>query len=68
MRANRVAMGAALAAALVVFGAWYEWGPSHTPPGQPPLTVVTTANLGAFEARFNAQPQDPRLLLLLSPT
>ncbi|MDE3136883.1 MAG: hypothetical protein KGL59_09940 [Acidobacteriota bacterium] len=68
LRANRAAAGAALAAVLLAFGAWYEWGPSHVPSGQPPLTVVTKANLAGFQGRFNARQGDARLLLLLSPT
>lgn len=63
----RAAVVAAIAVLLGV-GAWYEWGPRHVPPDQPPLTVVTRANLTAFEARFNAHPQSPRLLLFFSPT
>ena len=68
MRVTRTAMAATLTAALFAFGAWYEWGPRHTPPGQTPLTVLTSANVEAFEALFNARPQDARVVLLLSPT
>lgn len=54
--------------AIVAYGAWSNWGPRKTPPGQPPLTQLTAANLVSFEAQFNAEANRTRLLLLLSPT
>lgn len=53
---------------VAAFAGWFEWGPRQAPPGQQPLMALTPATLPSFEAHFNAQPQDTRLLLLLSPT
>jgi len=41
---------------------------SSTPPGQAPLSALTTANFAAFEESFDKSTEGPRLLLLLSPT
>jgi hypothetical protein len=48
--------------------AFYLWGSSHTPPGQPPLVLLDHANVGEFQQRFNAASADTRIVLLLSPT
>ncbi len=48
--------------------AWYGWGPRRTPAGQPALTTISQANLPAFQARFDRNPDDAHILLLLSPT
>lgn len=47
---------------------WTQWGPRRAPTGQAPMAVLNPAALPGFEAQFNAQPQDARVLLLLSPT
>ena len=46
----------------------YFWGPSSAPPGQQPLTVLSSANFGQFAAAFDADSNVPRIVLLLSPT
>ena len=48
--------------------AFYLWGSSHTPPGQPPLVSLDHANVVEFQQRFNAASADTRIVLLLSPT
>ena len=48
--------------------AFYLWGSSHTPPGQPPLVSLAPANVTDFQQSFNATPADTRIVLLLSPT
>jgi hypothetical protein len=55
--------------ALVLFvGALYLWGPSSVPRGQQQLVTLSNANFGEFENAFDADPNVPRLVLLLSPT
>lgn len=44
------------------------WGPSSTPPGQPPLVSLNAANVSQFQQSFNAAVSNTRLVLLLSPT
>ncbi len=58
----------AVAAALVLLASVYLWGPSSAPPGQEPLLTLTSANFGDFQKTFDATPDAPRLVLLLSPT
>ena len=58
---------AIVAVALLVAGA-YLWGPSAVPSGQEPLTVLSPGNFGDFAAAFDANPDLPRMVLLLSPT
>jgi hypothetical protein len=48
--------------------AFYLWGSSHTPPGQPPLVSLNHANVADFQQSFNAANADTRIVLLLSPT
>jgi hypothetical protein len=48
--------------------AFYLWGPSHTPPGQPPLVSLDKANVIDFQQSFNAAASDTRIVMLLSPT
>jgi hypothetical protein len=55
------AFGLALAAA-------YLWGPSSAPAGQEPLFALSDANFSQFADSFDADPDVPRLVLLLSPT
>ncbi len=58
-----------LAAAVVLLLAIvYAWGPSSVPAGQQPLVTLSEANWGDFTAAFDADPNVPRMLLLLSPT
>ena len=56
-----------VAVTLVVAGAYF-WGPSAAPSGQEPLAVLSPENFGAFAAAFDANPDVPRMVLLLSPT
>lgn len=53
--------------AILVAGA-YLWGPSSVPAGQAPLTALAPENLGEFATAFDANPEVPRMVLLLSPT
>lgn len=48
--------------------AFYLWGSSKTPPGQPPLVSLKQSNAGDFQQAFNAAAADTRIVLLLSPT
>jgi len=58
----------AVAAALVLLGVRYLWGPSSVPPGQELLITLSSANFSEFEKAFDADADIPRLVLLLSPT
>lgn len=55
-------------AIVVAFGLWYALAPSRTPAPQPPLAKLTQQNFAQFTAAFNGASQNPRLILLLSPT
>ena len=58
-----------LVAAIVVLAvAFYLWGSSHTPLGQPPLMSLNDASVLDFQQSFNAANADTRIVLLLSPT
>jgi hypothetical protein len=48
--------------------AFYLWGSSNTPLGQPPLVALNRANLLDFQQSFNAAAAESRIVLLLSPT
>jgi hypothetical protein len=69
MRPRRIKIALLLvgivAALLIV---WYLWLAKGTPPGQPPLTSLTRKNLDQFKHDFNSAEDEPRLVLLLSPT
>ncbi len=58
----------AVAAALVLLASVYLWGPSSAPPGQESLLTLTSTNFSDFQKAFDAAPDAPRLVLLLSPT
>ncbi len=47
---------------------WYLWGSRRAPRHQPPLTLLTAANLDQFKSAFNGATDRNRLVLLLSPT
>ena len=64
---KRAVILALVAVALLVAGAYF-WGPSAVPPGQEPLTVLSAETFGEFAAAFDANPDVPRMVLLLSPT
>lgn len=48
--------------------AFYLWGASRTPTGQPPLVLLNDSNADEFQQRFNAATAETRVVLLLSPT
>jgi hypothetical protein len=43
-------------------------GPGVAPQGQPPMVQMTTEALETLRGQFNATPDIPRVILLLSPT
>lgn len=55
-------------AVVILAVAFYLWGSSSTPPGQPPLVSVNEGNISEFQQSFNAAVSDTRIVLLLSPT
>lgn len=57
-----------IVAVLLALAAAYLWGPSAAPPGQAPLTTLSSANFTDFSAAFDSQADLPRLVLLVSPT
>jgi hypothetical protein len=57
-----------VAAAVVLFIAWYSLGSSRTPQGQPQLSSLTETNVAQFGRDFNRAGNDVRMVLLLSPT
>ncbi len=58
----------ALPALVLLLGAVYLWAPSSVPPGQQTLVTLSNANFSGFASAFDADPDVPRLVLLLSPT
>lgn len=52
-----------LAAALL-----YLYGGHQTPGGEPPLKPLTSRNLTDLKSAFNESKDQPRVLVLLSPT
>jgi len=52
----------------VVLLAFYVSVPGSAPQGQPPLLKLTASSLSQFTSAFDADPNLPRLVLLLSPT
>ena len=64
---KRVLIGLILAAALLLAGV-YLWGPSKTPAGQPPLTSLSASTFSEFQNAFDSAVDEPRIILLLSPT
>lgn len=64
---KHVLIGLVLAAALLLAGV-YLWGPSKTPAGQPPLTTLSAATFSEFQSAFDSAVDEPRIILLLSPT
>jgi hypothetical protein len=55
-------------AVMILVVAFYLWGSSSTPPGQPPLVSLNEGNISEFQQSFNATVSDTRIVLLLSPT
>ena len=56
------------AAVVVLLAIAYLWGPPSVPAGQEPLVTLSDANWGEFATAFDADPNVPRMVLLLSPT
>ena len=54
--------------ALLLAAAWYQFGGHRTAPGQPPLAELNVGSLEQLRADFNAAADQPRMILLLSPT
>jgi hypothetical protein len=66
-----VAAAVALLSLAAIAGAglvWFEHAPRRTPAGQPALARLDAATLPAFRDAFNAQADETRLIVLLSPT
>jgi hypothetical protein len=48
--------------------AWYRFAPGEAPSGQPPLVTIDAAALEGLRSDFNRDPNQTRLIVLLSPT
>jgi hypothetical protein len=46
----------------------YLYGGGQAPSGQPPMRNLTAQTVGEIRSEFNAAKDEPRVLLLLSPT
>jgi hypothetical protein len=57
-----------LVAVLLLLGGVHLWGPSKTPAGQPPLSVLSASTFSEFQNVFDSAADAPRIILLLSPT
>lgn len=66
MKKKFIAFG--IAGAALLLGAAYLWMGSSTPPGQEPLSTLTSTNFADFEGAFDKSIEGSRLVLLLSPT
>jgi hypothetical protein len=64
---KRILLVAVLAVVLALAGVYF-WGPSKTPAGQPPLSTLSEATFTNFQMAFDSAPDEPRIVLLLSPT
>lgn len=58
----------AVIVALLLAAAWYQFGGHRTAPGQRPLAELNAASLEQLRADFNAAADQPRMIVLLSPT
>jgi len=65
---KRRAIPIAVAAVVLLSLIAYLWGPSSVPAGQERLVTLSNANLSEFARAFDADPNVPRMVLLLSPT
>ncbi len=66
MKTRYVVLVVALLALVAL--AWYGWGPSRTPAGQPPLASLHKDDVASFREAFNGAADEVRVVLLLSPT
>ena len=64
---KRLLVIALVAVALLLAGVYF-WRPASAPIGQEPLIVLSRRNLQEFAAAFDAESDEPRMVLLLSPT
>jgi len=64
---QKVALVSVIVASLLA-AAWYQFGGHRTAPGQPPLAELNAGSLEQLRADFNAATDQPRVILLLSPT
>jgi hypothetical protein len=64
---KRILLAAVLAIVLALAGVYF-CGPSKTPAGQPPLSTLSESTLANFESAFDSAADEPRIVLLLSPT
>ena len=58
----------AVIVALLLAAAWYQFGGHRTAIRQPPLAELNTESLEQLRADFNAAADQPRMIVLLSPT
>lgn len=68
MKKSRKIALVAVIVALLIAAAWYQFGGHRTAPGQAPLTELSASNLEKLRADFNAAADQPRMIVLLSPT
>jgi hypothetical protein len=66
MKNRRRTLGIFGVVMVLVVGA--AWGPGETPPGQPPLVALNSESLRSLRADFNRDVDQPRVIVLLSPT
>ena len=55
-------------AAVALGVAYFFYGGSSTPKGQPPLLSLSSGDLTPLKTAFNASPSSTRILVMLSPT
>jgi hypothetical protein len=67
IKALLVIFAAAFFVSAAVF-AWMRFAPRRVPAGQPPLAILEAGSLAAFRDAFNAQSEQVRVLVMLSPT
>ena len=58
----------AVIVALLLAAAWFQFGGHRTAPGQPPFAELNDGSLDRLRADFNAAADQPRVIVLLSPT
>jgi hypothetical protein len=68
MRPSKRLLVGAMVALLLLFASVYLWGPSKTPAGQAPLATLSESSFANFQSAFDSAADQPRILLLLSPT
>ena len=68
MKAGRFIAILGLLALLTGGAAWYYWGPSTVPAGQPALVALQPENFAGLKASFNQASGSVRVVALLSPT